>query len=93
LITLIKKNLNMKPITFEESNFTFAENQPEYLSLPVHHFHNKEGEVVFCMKLSFWETLRLVFTQKLWCSILTFNAPLQPTYFSTKKSDVMVIEK
>jgi hypothetical protein len=40
------------------------------------------------MGLTFRERLRLLFTGKLWCSLLTFNKPLTPSFFSTKKADL-----
>lgn len=77
----------MKAIKFKEQNCTFAENQPEYLSLPAFKVKEPEGRVIFCMKLNFIEKLRIIFTGKIWCSLMTFNKPLTPSHFTTKKSD------
>lgn len=66
----------MQPINFKESNVTFAKDQKEYLPLPA--YRSREGQVVSCWHLSFWERLRLVFTGRLWITMLTFNHPLQP---------------
>lgn len=79
----------MKPVTFKEQNCTFAENQPEYLSLPALKFDTKEGEVVSCWKLSFIERMRILFTGKLWVGLCTFGKPLTPSYFTTKKSELV----
>jgi hypothetical protein len=66
----------MKPITFPESNVTFAKDQPEYLPLPA--WRDEEGQVVSCWKLTFVERLKVVFGTNIWLSQLTFNQPLQP---------------
>ena len=63
----------MKPIKFKEQNTEIAKNQPQYITLPAHKVKNDEGEVIFCIGLNFWERLRLLWTGKLWCCILTFN--------------------
>lgn len=79
----------MKPIKFKEQNCTFAENQPEYLPLPGLKVDSPQGEVIFCMSLSWRERLILLFTGKLWCSLLTFNNPLTPSFFTVKKSELI----
>jgi hypothetical protein len=81
----------MKPIKFKEQNCTYAENQPEYMPLPAFRYNTRDGQVVSCWKLSFWERLRLLFTGKLWVSLMMFGQPLTPSYFTTKKSDVLPI--
>ena len=77
----------MKPIEFKEQNCVFAENQPQYLPLPAHKVNEPEGRVIFCWKMSFKERIKLLITGKIWCSLMTFNQPLQPNYFSVNKSD------
>ena len=77
----------MKPLKFKEQNCTYAENQPEYLPLPVFKVDEPEGRVIFCVGLSFLERVRILFTDKLWCTLMTFNKPLTPSHFTTKKSD------
>lgn len=66
----------MKPVTFKEQNCVFAEDQPEYLPLPCH--KTVDGEVVSCWKLTFRERVKLMFTGRMWWSVLTFGHPLQP---------------
>ena len=66
----------MKPIGFAEHNCVFAEDQEEYLPLPVH--RTEDGLVISCWRLSLRERLKLVWTGRLWWSVLTFNHPLQP---------------
>lgn len=79
----------MKPIPFKEQNVVFAKDQPEYLPLPAFRSDSPQGEVVSCWQLSFTERLRILFTGKLWVSLLSFNKPLTPSFFSTKKSEVL----
>jgi hypothetical protein len=83
------KQLIMKPIKFPEVNVTYAENQPEYQPLPVFKVDSPQGDVVSCWQLSFRERVRLLFTGKLWVCLLTFNKPLTPSYFTTKKSELI----
>jgi hypothetical protein len=79
----------MKPIEFKEQNVVYAKDQPEYIPLPGHKVvDDNRGEFIFCMKLSLIERIRLLITGKLWCSLLTFNNPLTPSFFTTKKSDL-----
>ena len=78
----------MKAIEFKEQNVVFAKDQPQYKQLPA--FKDDEGTVVFCMKMTFLERLRALFTGEIWCSLMTFNKPLTPSYFTTKKSDILM---
>ena len=48
----------MKPIEFKEVNIRFAENQPEYITLPAHKFDTPNGEVTL---LTFSEPLTPTF--------------------------------
>ena len=73
----------MKIIKFKECNITYAENQPEYLSLPAH--KSDDGEVTSCWGLSFFERLRVAVTGRIYLSVLTFNQPLQPLKMLIKK--------
>jgi hypothetical protein len=79
----------MKPIKFKEQNCVFAKDQPEYLPLPVFKADTPQGECVSCWQLSFRERLRILFTGKLWACLMTFNKPLTPSFFTTKKSEVL----
>ena len=83
----------MKPIKFKEQNCTYAENQPEYLPLPAFKSDEPGGQVTSCWSLSFSERVRVLFTGKIWVSLMMFNKPLTPTFFTTKKSDVLIITK
>lgn len=83
----------MKPIEFPEQNVVFAKDQPEYQPLPAFRNDSPQGEVITCWQLSFSERLRILFTGKLWVSLMTFNKPLTPSFFTTKKSDVLITTK
>jgi hypothetical protein len=80
----------MKPIEFKEQNVVFAKDQKEYIPLPAFKNDSPQGEVVSCWKLSFVERLRLLLTGKLWVCLLSFNNPLTPSFFTTKKSEVLI---
>jgi hypothetical protein len=79
----------MKPIEFKGQNTVYAKDQKEYMPLPAFKYNTPQGEVISCWSLSFRERLRLLFTGKLWVCLLTFNKPLTPSYFTTKKADVL----
>jgi len=66
----------MKPIKFKEQNCILAEDQPQYQPLPV--YRAEDGQVISCWSLTFKERLRVLFSGKIWYSVLTFNKPLQP---------------
>lgn len=79
----------MKPIKFKEVTKIYAEDQPEYIPLPVHARKNINGEVISCHKLTFRERLKILFTGKIWCSVWTFNKPLQPIKLTVDKGEVI----
>ena len=81
----------MKAIKFKEQNCVFAEDQDEYHSLPA--LKSDDGEVVFCMGMTFKERLRVLFTGKIWVSLQTFRKPLTPSFHTTKKSDLIESKK
>ena len=66
----------MKPIGFPEQNCVYAKDQPEYLPLPVH--KTEDGMVISCWALTWRERFKMLFTGRMWWSVLTFNYPLQP---------------
>ncbi len=80
----------MKPIEFKEQNVTYAKDQPEYQPLPAFKSDTPQGEVISCWKLTIRERLILLFTGRLWVSLMTFNRPLTPSYFTVKKSEVLI---
>lgn len=82
----------MKPTTFSEVNHTYAKDQPEYIPLPGHKVKDTQGEFIFCMKLSIIERIKLLLTCRLWCSLLTFNQPLSPSFFTTNKLEMFKVK-
>jgi len=73
----------MEPITFDQQNVVFAEDQPEYLPLPAWRGPPPDGPVVSCWKLSWRERLEVLVGGKVWLKLLTFGSPLQPSRLST----------
>ncbi len=80
----------MKPIEFKEQNVVYAKDQKEYMPLPALKF--EDGAVITCWKLSWKELLKLLFTRKVWVTMLTFNKPLQPLLVTINKSDLIGTE-
>ncbi|MEN6566771.1 MAG: hypothetical protein ABFC57_10760 [Veillonellales bacterium] len=81
----------MKPIKFKHQNIIFAENQPEYQPLPALKINSEQGEVISCWGLSIKERLIILFTGRVWVSLMSFNKPLTPSYLSVKRKDVYSI--
>ena len=81
----------MKPIEFKGHNVVYGKDQKEYMPLPALKFD--DGTVVTCWKLSWKEVIKLVFTRKVWHSILTFNNPLQPTLLTVNKEELFKTSK
>lgn len=79
----------MKAVSFKEQNCVFAKHQPEYLQLPAHKSHDKEGIVISCYRLSFMERAKVLLTGRVWWSQLTFLNPLQPQRASVNKWDML----
>ena len=77
----------MKPTRFEETNITYAEDQPQYIPLPGH--VSEDGEATFCFELSEEEKQQIAETGVIWLSVLTFNQPLQPIRLSTLKPEIV----
>lgn len=78
----------MEPIEFEEQTIVIAKDQPEYRSLPAYLARDANGTTVFCWKLTWKERLQLLFTGKIWHTILTFNTSLQPQLLETTKPEM-----
>jgi len=78
----------MKPVNFRESNTMIAKDQDEYLTLPAHITNDVSGTVIFCIKANFWERLQILFTGRIWCSLMTFKSSIQPSYFTAFKSSM-----
>ena len=83
----------MKPIKFKGSNVVFGKDQDEYQPLPAFKNESPQGEVITCWELTFNERIRVLFTGKIWMSIMSFNKPLTPSIITTKMSDVLEFEE
>ena len=68
----------MEPVNFHEQCKMFAENQPEYLKLPVFVADTIGGPDMFisCWRLSLWERVKLLFTKDIYLSILGNQPPI-----------------
>lgn len=78
----------MRPINFKHQNVVFAEDQPEYQPLPALKFDTPQGEVVSCWKMTFKERIKVLFTGKVWLSLMSFNKPLTPSIVAVNRKDV-----
>lgn len=78
----------MKGIEFKHQNVVFAKDQPEYLPLPALKIDSPNGEVVTCWKMSFKERIKVLFTGKVWMSLMMFDKPLTPSYLSVNRKEV-----
>jgi hypothetical protein len=65
----------MTPEIFPEVTNILAEDQPEYLPLPVCRYGDR---TISCWRLSLWERLKVLVTGRLWLLVLNFRQPLQP---------------
>jgi hypothetical protein len=70
----------MKPINFKEKNITFARDQKEYQPLPAFIIKGSRGVVISCWNLTLRERVKVLFTGRVWVSLLSFNRPLTPSY-------------
>ena len=76
----------MEAIKFKGYNVTLAENQDEYLSLPVH--RADDGTLTSCWKLSWFERMKVAFSGTVFLQVLTFNTPPQPVRILTTKPNL-----
>lgn len=83
----------MKPVEFKHQNVVFAEDQPEYGKLPALRIDSPTGEVISCWKLSLKERVKIVFTGRIWLSLMSFNKPLTPSFMSVNRKDCFLLPK
>ena len=76
------EELPMMPIEFAGQNVVFAKDQPEYLPLPA--MRTLDGEVTSCWGMTWRERLRVLWTRRVYITLLTFGEPLQPQIVSTQ---------
>jgi hypothetical protein len=77
----------MIPVQFPEANGTLALNQSEYEPIAIYAFHDEQGRVVCCFRLSDAEIEEIVRTRTLWLQQLTFGQRFQPIGLSTQRPD------
>jgi len=82
----------MKPIKFKEQNCVYGKDQSEYMPLPALKIQSENGEIISCWQMSLIERIYVLFTGKVWLSIMMFNKPLAPSFIAIKKSHVFKIE-
>lgn len=83
----------MKPIEFEHQNTVYAKDQPQYQPLPALKIDSENGEVISCWSLSFKERIKVLFTGKIWMSLMCFNNPLTPSYLSVNRDEVFIVNE
>lgn len=81
----------MKPTEFKGQNSVFAKDQPEYQPLPALKLDCETGDVISCWNLSFKERVRVLFTGKIWVSLMMFKKPLTPSYLTTKRKELFIL--
>lgn len=76
----------MEAVKFEGHNAVIAEDQPQYIPLPVRHDPSAEGSpMTCCFKLSPEEIQEIIDTGTIWHVQWTFGQPFQPIRMSTQK--------
>lgn len=73
---------------FPERNVIFAKDQPQYRPLPAYKMDDRAATIICCWSLNWRERLTLLFTGRLWHSVLTFGQPLQPQLLAVEKPDM-----
>ena len=83
----------MQLVEFKGQNVVIAKNQPEYLPLPAYRIPNDDyGRVTCCWALSWRERFRLLWSGKVWHTVMTFNQPLQPQLIAVERPDYIPAE-
>lgn len=78
----------MKIVDFEGVTCKFAEDQPEYETLPAHVSNTRELVVTSCWELTD-EELKLLFTTKrIYVQLMTFGNGLPPQFLSVIKPEL-----
>lgn len=78
----------MKAVEFKHQNIVFAKDQPEYIPLPALKIDSTEGYVISCWKMTFIERIKVLFTGKVWLSLMSFNKPLTPSSLSVNRKEI-----
>lgn len=81
----------LTPVKFRGHTNVLAENQPEYIPLPV--FIDQESAYVpfiTCWQFTFMDRLKVLVTGRIWASTSTFGNQYQPVTFTVNRSDVLI---
>lgn len=81
----------MNIVEFPEQNVIIAKDQPEYRPMPAY-WDKRTGEVTCCWQLTWRERLQLLFSGRIWHTILTFNSALQPQLLQLDKPPITLYE-
>ena len=73
----------MKHVKFKDSNRVFGKEQSEYETL--HALALRNGTITSCWKLSLMDSIRIMFTGKVWLCLKTSENSLPPQLLSTTK--------
>jgi hypothetical protein len=83
----------MRLLDFPGRNVVIAKDQPEYLPLPAYRVPgDRYGRLVCCWTMSWRERLRLLWSGKVWHTVMTFNQPLQPQLLEVVRPDYIPAE-
>lgn len=77
-------------IEFAEQTVVIAKDQPEYRPLPAHQHRDNCGTITCCWKLNWPARIKVLFTGKIWHSVMTFNQPLQPQLMVIDKPEMKI---
>lgn len=83
----------MKLVEFKQQTVVYAKDQPPYLPLPAYECKDDEGKIIFCWELTLKERIILLFTGKLWHSVMTFYKPLQPQLMMINKPEELILSE
>ena len=78
----------MKPVKFKHQNTVYAKDQKDYEPLPALKIESPNGEVISCWKMSVADRVKVLFTGRVWLSLMSFNEPLTPSFLSVNRKEV-----
>ena len=77
----------MRPVEFPGANAVYGKDQPEYNPLPS--MRSSDGsQVCSCWGLNLRERLRVLFTGRVYLTLLTFGQPLQPQLMTVEPPEL-----
>ena len=73
---------------FPGHNVVYAKDQPEYRPLPAYAWpDDARGRLTCCWELTWKERLRVLFTGRIWHTMLSFGQLLQPQLLETERPE------